>query len=132
MSSACFACQFHTAVVYTSLDTEAVVSKLVYTTADCLPHASRPGKVGAGVCGHGLGFSWKLSWSPNRPVLQTIPACLVHIPYMPVFFPMVTGSTSNDTCLPRAQPVYGSLFSRVHHRKKTGMYGLGTRSARIS
>ena len=26
------------------------VSKLVYTTAACLPHAPRPGKGGAGVC----------------------------------------------------------------------------------
>ena len=44
MASACRTCQFVTAVVYTSLDTEAVVRlSLCTTTAACLSHASRPG-----------------------------------------------------------------------------------------
>ena len=57
MSRACRTCQFISAVVYTSLGREAVVSKQsVYTTSACLPHAPSPGKVGAGVCWHGLGL----------------------------------------------------------------------------
>ena len=54
MSHAWRTCQFINAVVYTTLDTAAVVSQLVYTTTACLPHAPRLGKVGTGGCWHGL------------------------------------------------------------------------------
>ena len=70
------------------------VSRVVYTTAACLPHAPCPGKVGAGVCWHGLGLSWKVSWSTDGPVLQEIRVCLVH------------------------RPVDDSFCSEVHHRQK--------------
>ena len=61
------------------------ISKLVYTTAACSPHAPHPGKVRAGVRFHGLGLEWKPSCSSNKPALQETRACLVHRPYMSVF-----------------------------------------------
>ena len=60
--------------------------KFMYTTAACLPHAPRPGKVWTGVCWHGLGRSLKLSCSPHGPVFQGIRACLVHRPCMSTFY----------------------------------------------
>ena len=95
LSRLCYECQLITAVVYLSLDTPpGRVSKLTYIIAACLPQESRPGRLGAGVCWHGLRLSWKLSWRPNGPALQTMRACLVR------------------------WSVYAGLFLEVHHRKK--------------
>ena len=99
LSRACRTCQLIAAVVYLILyKPPDCVPKLTYITNSCLPQEPRQGKVGAGVCWHGLGLSWKLSWSPNGPVLQEIRACLEN------------------------RPVYGSLLSEVHHRKND-VYG---------
>ena len=107
MSRACRTHQFITAVMYTSRYRIGGISKLVYTTAACLPHAPRPGKVVAGACWHGLGLHGRYRGAQTGR-LQKIRVCLGH------------------------RPVDDSLFSEVHHREKTDMYGLCTRHARVS
>ena len=47
-----------------------------YTTDVLSPHGPRTGQDLTGARGHGLGRSWKLSWSANGPVGQEIDAYL--------------------------------------------------------
>ena len=50
----------------------------IYTTGACSPHTPRVVQKIAGGCRHGLGISWKLSWSRNGPVFQELWAPLKH------------------------------------------------------
>ena len=61
-----------------------------YTTAARSSHGSRTGKQLTGARGHGLGLSWKLSWSPKR------------------------ASTPGDTCAPSLCPRCASTLSVVY------------------
>ena len=108
MSKACRTCQFITAVVHTSLDTEAVVYLSLCVHHRCLfaERTSSGQRRSRCVCWHGL--SWKVSRSTDGPAVQEIRVCFVH------------------------RPVDDSLFSEVHYREKTDMYGLCTRHARVS
>ena len=68
------ACVSFFPVVYVSSDAPLVVYFSREYTAARSPHVPRTGKVRAGARVHGLGLSWKLSWSPNELVLQEIRA----------------------------------------------------------
>ena len=99
-------------VVYLRLVTRPGVCLRLNTPPPLVPHAPRTGKVRASVCWHGLGLSWKLSWSPNGPALQEIRACLLHRPvhgsllrvvYLSFIVQPKLANTLGDTRLSRAQ-----------------------------
>ena len=52
------------------------IQALIYTTGARSPHTPRAVQKTSGVSRHGLGLSWKLSWSRNGPVFQEFRAPL--------------------------------------------------------
>ena len=52
---------------------------LIYTTGARSPHTPPAYQKTAGICRHGLGVSWKLSWSRNGPVIQELWAPLEYL-----------------------------------------------------
>ena len=91
------------------------IQALIYITDDRSLHTPRAVRNTSGVCRHGLGLSWNLSWSRNRPVFREL-------------------WTPPNYCAMRGSVIYMATYPCIHHLWRTEelLYVTAARSSHTS